>query len=49
MTLTSTLRHIPLFAHLRDADLERIQGFARERSYPKNNVIVFEEDPGDSL
>ena len=49
MTLTSTLRHIPLFAHLRDEDLERIQGFARERSYPKNNVIVFEEDPGDSL
>lgn len=49
MTLTSTLRHIPLFAHLRDADLECIQGFARERSYPKNNVIVFEEDPGDSL
>jgi len=49
MALTRTLRSIPLFEHLRDADIERIQGFARERSYPKNNVIVFEEDPGDSL
>lgn len=49
MALTHTLRSIPLFEHLRDADIERIQGFARERSYPKNNVIVFEEDPGDSL
>lgn len=49
MALTRTLRNIPLFEHLRDADIERIQGFARERSYPKNNVIVFEEDPGDSL
>ena len=49
MALTHTLRSIPLFEHLRDPDIERIQGFARERSYPKNNVIVFEEDPGDSL
>ncbi len=49
MALTNSLRNIPLFAHLRDADIERIQGFARQRSYPKNSVIVFEEDPGDSL
>ncbi len=49
MAETNTLRNIPLFAHLRDADIDRIQGFARQRSYPKNSVIVFEEDPGDSL
>lgn len=49
MSLAESLRNIPLFAHLRDEDLDRIQSFARGRSYPRNNVIVFEEDPGDSL
>ena len=49
MSVADTLQSIPLFAHLREQDIERIAYFARERSYPKNSVIVFEEDPGDSL
>lgn len=48
-SLASTLKSIPLFSHLREEDVGRIARFARERSYPKNSVIVFEEDPGDSL
>ena len=49
MTVSETLRSIPLFSHLREEDVGRINHFARERSYPKNSVIVFEEDPGESL
>ena len=49
MSVLGPLRSIPLFSHLREQDMARIGHFARERSYPKNSVIVFEEDPGDSL
>ncbi|MCZ6781265.1 MAG: cyclic nucleotide-binding domain-containing protein, partial [Nitrospirae bacterium] len=49
MTVGANLQSIPLFAHLREEDVNRISRFARDRSYPKNSVIVFEEDPGDSL
>lgn len=43
------LRRIPLFAHLAPEELGRIAHAARERSYPKNSVILFEDDPGDAL
>ncbi len=49
MTVAVTLKSIPLFSHLRDEDLARIGDFARDRTYPKNSVILFEEDPGDAL
>ncbi len=49
MAVGASLQSIPLFAHLREEDVNRISRFARDRSYPKNSVIVFEEDPGDSL
>lgn len=49
MSVAEALRAVPLFAHLKDDDLERIAQVARERSYPKNSVIVFEDDPGDTL
>ncbi|MCH8937399.1 MAG: Crp/Fnr family transcriptional regulator [Gemmatimonadetes bacterium] len=49
MAVGANLQSIPLFAHLREEDVNRISRFARDRSYPKNSVIVFEEDPGDSL
>ncbi len=49
MAVGATLQSIPLFAHLREEDVNRISRFARDRFYPKNSVIVFEEDPGDSL
>ncbi|MFQ6044934.1 MAG: Crp/Fnr family transcriptional regulator [Gemmatimonadales bacterium] len=43
------LRGIPLFAHLDPRELREIGAAAREKSYPKNSVILFEDDPGDAL
>ena len=43
------LRRVPLFSHLSDADITRLAEAARERNYPKNSVILFEDDPGDAL
>lgn len=40
---------MPLFAHLSDAELGRVAEATRQRSYPKNSVILFEDDPGDAL
>lgn len=44
-----TLRRVPLFTHLGDHELARVSAAARDRSYPKNSVILFEDDPGDAL
>ena len=49
MTVAQFLRRVPLFSHLTDADIERLAESARERNYPKNSVILFEDDPGDAL
>lgn len=38
-----------MFHGLAPAELERVAAIARERSYPKNSVILFEDDPGDAL
>lgn len=43
------LRQIPLFAHLSPEELARIGQAAREKTYPKNSVILFEDDAGDAL
>ncbi len=43
------LRQVPLFAHLSDEDIAGFSTAARERMYPKNSVILFEDDPGDAL
>ena len=43
------LRRVPLFAHLNDEELSRVSQAVREKSYPKNSVILFEDDPGDAL
>lgn len=43
------LRNVPLFADLSDPEVGRIAEVTRERSYPKNSVILFEDDPGDAL
>ena len=43
------LRRVPLFKHLVPDELSRVGVAARERAYPKNSVILFEDDPGDSL
>jgi CRP-like cAMP-binding protein len=47
--MVETLREVPLFAQLREGDIQRIMQAARSRTYPKNSVIVFEDDPGDAL
>ena len=43
------LRQVPLFSQLGDQELARIAGAVREKSYPKNSIILFEDDPGDAL
>jgi len=49
MTLDETLLNVPLFAHLSEAEIHRISQITRKKTYPKNSVIVFENDPGDAL
>jgi len=43
------LQRVPLFAQLNAVDLQRVIDVARDRAYPKNSVILFEDDPGDAL
>lgn len=49
MALTDTLLRVPLFAHLSEEEIQPIAAVTRERVYPKNSVIVFEDDPGDAM
>jgi CRP-like cAMP-binding protein len=49
VTVVQTLRGVPLFANLGDAELDRLAMAVRERPYPRHSVIVFEDDPGDAL
>ena len=49
MSLVPTLRRVPLFAELSDAEITRLAELARGRVYPKSSVILFEDDPGDAL
>lgn len=43
------LATVPLFNGLDRNELERFAEVTREKSYPKGSVILFEDDPGDSL
>jgi CRP/FNR family cyclic AMP-dependent transcriptional regulator len=49
MEIANFLRTVPLFSKLDDAELQRFAEVTREKNYPKGSVIVFEDDPGDSL
>lgn len=49
MSAAHVLQKVPLFSELGPADLQRVVEVARERTYPKNSVILFEDDPGDAL
>lgn len=49
MSATDILQRVPLFTDLNEAELARFAEVAREREYPKNSVILFEDDPGDAL
>ena len=43
------LASVPLFSGLDLSDRQRFIEVTRERTYPKGSVILFENDPGDSL
>ena len=43
------LATVPLFRSLAPAEVSAFSQLAREKSYPKGSVILFEDDPGDSL
>jgi CRP/FNR family cyclic AMP-dependent transcriptional regulator len=49
MSVTEVLKRVPLFNDLSEAELTRFAEVAREREYPRNSVILFEDDPGDAL
>ncbi len=49
MSAAAVLQRVPLFGQLGAAELQRVVDVARERAYPKNSVILFEDDPGDAL
>ena len=43
------LASVPLFRGLDQEELAKFGELVRERSYPKGSVILFQDDPGDSL
>ncbi len=49
MSTVDDLKRVPLFSDLSEAERARFAEVAREREYPKNSVILFEDDPGDAL
>lgn len=49
MTGRRLLRRVPLFSSLTEEEIGEMFDVARERGYPKNSVILFEDDPGDAL
>ncbi len=49
MSITDSVLQVPLFSHLEGHEAVRLAEATRERNYPKNSVILFEDDPGDAL
>ena len=43
------LATVPLFSGLQREEIQRFAELTRERAYPKGSVILFQDDPGDSL
>jgi CRP-like cAMP-binding protein len=43
------LATVPLFSGLQRDEIQKFADLTRERSYPKGSVILFQDDPGDSL
>jgi CRP-like cAMP-binding protein len=48
-TTADFLGTVPLFSGLDRAELQRFGDMTREKFYPRGSVILFENDPGDSL
>jgi CRP/FNR family cyclic AMP-dependent transcriptional regulator len=49
MSTADFLTTVPLFASLDPAEVAAFTMLLREKDYPKGSVILFEDDPGDSL
>lgn len=49
MSTADFLLTVPLFKSLGVAEVANFAQLAREKSYPRGSVILFEDDPGDSL
>ena len=49
MNTAQFLGSVPLLSGLDSVELARLADITREKSYPKGSVILFEDDPGDSL
>jgi CRP-like cAMP-binding protein len=48
-TTADFLATVPLFSGLDQIELQRFADLTREKFYPRGSVILFENDPGDSL
>lgn len=49
MTAATTLRTVPLFAQLRESDLEILLRVLRTRDYPRNSVILLAHEPSNGF
>ncbi len=49
MRTADFLATVPLLSQLDIAEIEHLAEVTREKMYPKGSVILFEDDPGDSL
>ena len=49
VNIVDFLATVPLFRSLAPAEVAAFSQLVREKSYPKGSVILFEDDPGDSL
>jgi CRP/FNR family cyclic AMP-dependent transcriptional regulator len=49
MSTAQFLSTVPLFSGLTADQLARFADVTREKTFPRGSVIVFEQDPGDSL
>ncbi|MEX2182730.1 MAG: Crp/Fnr family transcriptional regulator [Gemmatimonadaceae bacterium] len=49
MSTADFLSTVPLFKSLAPNEVAAFSLLAREKTYPKGSVILFEDDPGDSL
>jgi CRP/FNR family transcriptional regulator/CRP/FNR family cyclic AMP-dependent transcriptional regulator len=43
------LRTVPIFSELSEPDLEKLTGLATRKRYPKDGVVFFENEAGDTL
>ena len=47
--MTNILKSIPLFSSLNDIELEAIQKLSYVKKYPRDQIILLEDEEGDSL